>query len=489
MTDEADDLELGASPADEADSPSSRGDAPRAGTQIGDKYRIVRTLARGGMGWLVEAEHLLLHRPVAIKLLRADRRASSRGRFLREARATRALTSEHVVRVFDLGLHEGEPYIVMELLQGVDLEQLVADRGPLPVEEAVDYVLEACVAVVEAHELGIIHRDLKPANLFSTRVGQTPLIKVLDFGISKVADRDEEDDPDATAENAMLGTPHYMPPEQLRNPTKIDERADVWALAVTLFHLLTGEHPFSGTTSREVAAAVFTETPRRLGEALANVPEELAQTVERALAKRPAERIPSVATLARRLAPFGSERASRALQRIAPESESDAPVAAVADVARSHTTTEAGVATNTESKSTTAPAQDERRWRRFGWVVAASACVGLIVWGLSGGEDSIEGNPDRRELGAESAGPPAPAPKPAPATTAPSLELEPGPSPAVSESSSRAAPPRPAAADTKGPLRVRVAPNGSDSGLPNPDPTSTPSAPPALDIDGVPIVE
>ena len=290
--------------------------APPAGTVLADKYRVVGALGSGGMGCLVKAEHLFLKKTVAVKFLQANHGASAERRLFREARAAQALSSENVVRVFDLGVHEGAPFIVMELLEGTDLAARVRRDGPLAVEDAVDGILEACVAVAEAHAIGIVHRDLKPANLFWTRTATLELVKVLDFGISKVPDPVGETDCEKTAEDAVLGTPYYMSPEQLRNPAKIDARTDVWSLAVTLFHLLSGEHPFSGETPREVTATIFTDPPRDLRALRPEVPVELWAVIEAALAKRPEERTPSVAALVDDLVPFASKRGRLAAERV-----------------------------------------------------------------------------------------------------------------------------------------------------------------------------
>src|SRR5262249_27215765 len=150
---------------------------------------------------------------------------------------------------------------------------LVAREGPLSVERAVDSVLEACVAVSEAHALGIIHRDLKPANLFLAQTATQSIVKVLDFGISKTLEPAGDDDPEKTDEHTVLGSPYYMSPEQIRNPSNVDGRTDVWALAVTLYHMLTGEHPFPGGSVREVTAAIFTDAPRDPRDIRPELPE------------------------------------------------------------------------------------------------------------------------------------------------------------------------------------------------------------------------
>ena len=263
------------------------------------RYLLTREIAAGAMGRVFEAEHVVLGRRVAIKL--ASSRPSPRvcQRMLQEARVVQRLTGEHVVRIFDVGFLGGLPYIVMELLEGSDLARLVASRGPLPVPEAVGYVLQAAAGIAEAHAAGVIHRDVKPANLFLTRGG---VVKLIDFGISKLAE--PLPSVSLTEERALLGSPRYMSPEQLRNPVRVDERSDVWSLGVTLFHLLSGAHPFEGDTLNEVSASIFVDRPRDLGELRADVPARLRRAIAATLAKRPEDRTPSVAAFAASLQGF-----------------------------------------------------------------------------------------------------------------------------------------------------------------------------------------
>src|SRR6185503_12979591 len=188
----------------------------RAGDVVVDKYRIERQLGSGGMGIVLQATHLQLNQPVALKFLVDSglEPGVAAERFLREARATFRLRSEHTVRVMDVGtLPSGEPFIVMEMLVGKDFKQLLAERGPLPPGEAALYMMQVCAALSEAHALGIIHRDLKARNLFlTTRVDRSPCVKVLDFGISKLA-QDAELAP-LTQPDMGMGSPRYMAPEQ-----------------------------------------------------------------------------------------------------------------------------------------------------------------------------------------------------------------------------------------------------------------------------------
>src|ERR1019366_2077949 len=226
------------------------GSLPKVGEVIVGKYRIDRMIAEGGMGVIYEAMHLHLDELVAIKFLRADFIGTIdgeiAGRFIREARASAKIKSEHVTRVHDVGtLESGAPYIVMERLHGQDLEILVEKKGVLAIETAVDYILQASEALAEAHALGIVHRDLKPANLFlPPRADGSSCVKVLEFGISKFKNAGGE--MGITKTHAVMGSPRYMSPEQMRSSGGVDARADVWAIGIILYELFAGTVPFDG---------------------------------------------------------------------------------------------------------------------------------------------------------------------------------------------------------------------------------------------------
>ncbi|WP_437604196.1 serine/threonine-protein kinase [Sorangium sp. So ce590] len=215
----------------EAGCPASTAGIPGIGEVFAQKYCLDRSLGRGSMGAIFAAEHISLRQRVAVKFLlpRAMELPGASAPCLREARAAAAIRSEHVARVIDVGTAElGVPYLVMEYLRGRDLQQELDTRGPLPVSEAVDHVIQACEAVAEAHARGIIHRDLKPGNLFLTASATgVPLVKVLDFGLSKAADAAAEEDGKLMASEMMLGSPSYMSPEQVRCSKHVDARADI----------------------------------------------------------------------------------------------------------------------------------------------------------------------------------------------------------------------------------------------------------------------
>ncbi len=277
------------------------------GSVIGGRFRVDEILGAGGMGIVVAATHTELGHRVAIKLLRDEMVQSPTivERFLREARSVAGLRTEHVCRVSDVGrLDSGAPYIVMERLDGVDLQRAVAKQA-LPSTTAVEYVLQACVALAEAHAAGIIHRDLKPANLFVTRrLDGGPLVKVLDFGIAKAL---AETGAHLTHQSAM-GSPGYMSPEQIQSARDVDVRTDLWSLGVTLYQLLSARMPFPGATQTEIAVRVATDPPDPL-----DVPPGLHEVVWKCLEKSPVRRYASVGELMTALVPFGGPAARQHL--------------------------------------------------------------------------------------------------------------------------------------------------------------------------------
>jgi serine/threonine-protein kinase len=289
--------------------------APEPGSLIAGKYRVSRVLASGGMGVVVEAEHASLGQSVAIKFLLPEARQQPElvERFLREARAAARLHSDHVVRVFDMGTDDaGVPFMVMELLSGNDLGDELHHRGRLPVAEAVGYVVEALEAIVEAHAAGIVHRDLKPSNLFLVaKPDGGRRLKVLDFGISKVATTAA---PDAalTTTKSMLGSPGYMSPEQVRSTRSVDPRTDIWALGVILYEALSGEPAFLGETLGDIFAKIREEDLPPIRDRRPDVPEGLADVLAQALQRDRGKRIPDAATMRRQLLPFTAEGAARA---------------------------------------------------------------------------------------------------------------------------------------------------------------------------------
>ncbi|WP_433933937.1 protein kinase [Sorangium cellulosum] len=364
------------------------------GDVIAGKYRVDRVLGRGGMGMVVAASHLFLPHRVAIKLLICDDSPALMQRFLREARAAARLKGEHVVRVLDVGeLGSGVPYIVMEYLEGDDLAEVLRARGPLGVTEAADYVLQACVAMAEAHAAGIVHRDLKPANLFLTAApGGAKLIKVLDFGISKELPGSEGGAAALTQTREMLGSPVYMPPEQMRSSRSVDARSDIWALGAILYRLLVGRPPFEAPALAELILLVASAEPDPPSALRSDIPREFERVILHCLQKDPAQRPQTVADLALALVPFasagGQERAERAARILTAPPEPSRPSAAAspsgpgADSHRSDTPGPMASLLPTTRVIARTPAQSapRRTTLRVALGAAAIASSALAIW-------------------------------------------------------------------------------------------------------------
>ena len=262
------------------------------------KYRIERVLGKGGMGIVVAARHIELGQLFAIKFLLPTVLTDDEivERFSREARAASQLKSEHIARVHDFGrMENGAPYMVMEHLDGCDLKALLKNDGPLPANVAMTYLAQVCDAIAEAHAAGIVHRDLKPANLFLVRRRNgSPCIKVLDFGISKHLGVKVGD---LTRSNAMVGSPLYMSPEQITMSKGVDTRADIWALGVILYELLTGISPFKGGGAFDAISRILQDEPTPIRERVPNVPARAETVITRCLRKDREERFQCVEDL------------------------------------------------------------------------------------------------------------------------------------------------------------------------------------------------
>jgi eukaryotic-like serine/threonine-protein kinase len=285
----------------------------KEGSLLVGKYRVERVLGQGGMGIVLAARHEQLDERVAIKLMLPTMAAHGEAvtRFVREARAAAKIKGDHVARVSDVGtLETGEPYMVMEYLEGADLSKVLAHSGRLALEDAVDYLLQACDALAQAHALGIVHRDLKPANLYLTRHHDgSPLIKVLDFGVSKIASSAlAPNDSSMTRTSALMGSPLYMSPEQMNSARDVDARSDIWALGVILYELLSGEPPFNGTSLPQVCALILQGPTPDIRTSVPQLPEGVVAALYRCLERDPARRFASVAELFTALAPFAPTR-------------------------------------------------------------------------------------------------------------------------------------------------------------------------------------
>jgi serine/threonine-protein kinase len=275
------------------------------GAVLAGKYRVERVLGQGGMGVVVAATQLDLGRLVALKFLLDDsaERAEVVARFLREARIVGALRSEHVAKVYELGqLENGAPYMAMEYLEGADLSRTLRERGPLHFAEASSFVRQACEAIAEAHASGVVHRDLKPANLFLTaRPNGGALIKVLDFGISKSLALTAAEQ-SMTKTTTMMGSPHYMSPEQMVRPKAVDLRTDIWSLGVILHELVTDDVPFHGETLAALTLNVHHEEAPVIANVNPHVPAAYQAIVTRCLQKDRERRFVSAVELSHALA-------------------------------------------------------------------------------------------------------------------------------------------------------------------------------------------
>jgi serine/threonine protein kinase len=290
------------------------------GELIAGKYLVESVIGEGGMGIVVAARHLELEQRVAIKFLLpaiAEQELAAQ-RFRREARAAARIRGEHVCRVLDVGsLEQGVPYMVMEYLDGCDLAAELMRRGRLPVEEVVDYVLQACEALAEAHSAGIVHRDLKPGNLFLAAAADgTRRIKVLDFGVSKFLIESASGSPALTKTSSLIGSPIYMAPEQFDGSKRVDERTDIWALGIVMYELCTGATPFEAETIAQLISGVLHSKPLPFSHHNLIVPEGFEELVERALSKQPQDRFASVSELATALVPYGPMHASLRASRV-----------------------------------------------------------------------------------------------------------------------------------------------------------------------------
>ena len=258
---------------------------------IDERYHVDGLVGEGGMARVLLATHVRLGNQVCIKQMHANLSGDPKcvERFMREVRASAKLKSAHAIRIYDVGVsRSGVPYMVMDHLDGCNLHQLVEAHGPLSAADVATMVAEACEAVGEAHDNGVVHRDLKPSNLFLSRRGPAPgTIKVLDFG---VASGEKGKGPDLTQPQSFLGSPQFMAPEQARCAASASPRSDVWSLGVTMYFLLTGVVPFSGTIVGGVVSAVQQGDYVPVEQLRPDVPAFLANTIRRCLAVDPLRR-------------------------------------------------------------------------------------------------------------------------------------------------------------------------------------------------------
>ena len=465
--------------------------APRSipfppGTVLAGKYRVEKLLGEGGMGWVVEATHMHLEQRVALKFMHAKNlheNPDAVARFIREARAAARIQSEHIARVFDVGtLDDGAPYLVMEYLEGQDLEGLLRGKKKLPVEQVVEYAMQACEGLAEAHAKGIVHRDLKPANLFLARLTDGSVrVKLLDFGISKLAPQPGGQDVGMTSTQALMGSPLYMSPEQLRSSKNVDRRADLWSMGIILYEMLGGTSPFEADTLPEVCARIMAEPPPPLD--MGN--RGIGAVVMRCLEKDPRNRFPDAGALAMALAPFGTPESRAIADKVArvvrssgaslPDIKTDAsgplaPLTASAASGIVQTSAQFGTVTNTKAS----------RRSPLPVVIAAGAAVvvvaiaiGIIATrGKHTQDTSIVATPPPTTVPV----PPVTATAPVPALPDPSAAASVSPPPADVTAASSAPPATAVATFSPGRLQPRTKPTTSAA---PPPPPATPTAKPA----------
>jgi eukaryotic-like serine/threonine-protein kinase len=303
----------------------------RPGDRVSGKYVVDEIIGEGGVAIVVAAQNLELDERVALKFLRPEMLNQTEivARFMLEAKAACSIKSEYVATVYDVGTYKSaddtyaSPYLVMEYLEGSDLDAVLAERGRLERREATEYAMQACEALAAAHARGIVHRDIKPANLFVMNRGGMRSIKVLDFGISKavLAGSILGNTVPLVDTISLMGSPLYMSPEQVRSASSVDPRSDVWSLGIVLYEMLTGKSPFKRASLTEICAAILEAKIPPLDEETGIVlPAGYADVVGRCLRKNPADRFQNVAELASALLPFApsrsricAERAARAL--------------------------------------------------------------------------------------------------------------------------------------------------------------------------------
>jgi serine/threonine-protein kinase len=463
---------------------------PSPGDILAGKYRIERLIGRGGMGAVFAAQHMLLNQRVAVKLLLGDLVSSQEAttRFMNEARAAAQIQGEHVARVLDIGqLPTGTPYMVLEYLEGSDLAGILQQRGTLTVAEVADYALQALDALAQAHTAGIVHRDLKPANLFlAKRHDGTSVVKVLDFGISKNLSPMTGTPQGMTNTRAILGSPEYMSPEQLRTPRGVDARTDIWSLGVILYELLTGRMPFTGESIGELFMNIMEATPPPVRTFRADVPPAFEAAIVRCMMRDPNARFQTVKELAAVLRVFASDqmRAIMAARESSPGLvASRAPIAETLPLVATGNTAAPWANTGQTGMDGPTGLPDDKRGKLVG-IIAASV-LGLVV-GIVGVSAIVKhalgtGTPAAAAGLAADSTVSAPAPTPVAPIPLAATTQDAGTSPkaqAVSPAVGQGRASSPAAPRTSPPPVVAVTPAPPPAVAPTPPPTPAPAPAP-----------
>jgi len=396
---------------------TSEGEASR---RLG-QYEIIREIGRGGMAVVYEAEHVGLKKRVAIKMLHSNSSGDSHAeaRFVREGRAAARVRHLHVVEVFDVGIDDGAPFLVMELLEGQTLADLIRERGALPIDSVVQIFLPVISAVAAAHDVGLVHRDLKPSNVMLTLQNKTTLHPVVvDFGISKAADDDEA----LTHSGTVLGTVHYLAPEQARGAKFASPLSDQYSLGVMLYECVTGQRPFAGEGQYALLHAIVTAEARPVEALNPSLPPDFAALIRRAMRRSPELRFSSLRELGQALLAFASpvERArfgaeferTAAVPEPTIESETALPLAvrepvAVEGVGVSHTV------------SRLPPRVSARRNLALGLVAGAAVTALGFAWHRQGRDAASSPPPARDAASVAAATSLAPVPPPVLSQTEP----------------------------------------------------------------------
>src|SRR6267142_4680083 len=285
-------------------------DDPLLGQTLAEKYLIEQLIKRGGMGAVYRGKHVMMDKTVAIKVLRPSLAGDDHvvARFSREAKAASRISHPHAVSVTDFGEAEnGVVFLVMEYLDGQTLKEVIRNEGQMPLDRAVEIVRQVSGALDAAHKQGVVHRDLKSENIMLSRTNGGDWAKVLDFGIAKIQQPEGARDHDITAANLVIGTPQYMSPEQCSQTGPIDARSDVYSLGVILYEMLAGRVPFTGESPTVIMMKQVQDTPPSILEARPDLPGGISGVVERALAKKPADRFQTAGELFAALSETASE--------------------------------------------------------------------------------------------------------------------------------------------------------------------------------------
>jgi serine/threonine-protein kinase len=401
------------------------------GTTLNDAYRVVRLIGEGAMGGIYEARQLRLDKRVAIKVMTRELAVNGDAllRFHREAEITSQLGHPNIISVFDFGTTQsGQPYLVMEYLEGEDLANRLHRKKTLPLRAAVRITKQVASALAETHAKGVVHRDLKPANLFLVRVQGEDFAKVLDFGISKVRAASTA----LTNASMLMGTPMYMAPEQAKGESELDHLIDEWALACITFEMLAGRPPFMGDDTSALLYQVVHEAPPRLSNFVKDLPGEVEGVILRALSKQPGDRFPDVTTFARALEAAATGRPLP----LEPRSDADLGVPGVSLTPVEVAPTLAGNPVEFARR----PMPATRGPRVLVWSIVAVAVIGG-GYGLARGAFRRPQPATATAIGAPAPAtapepadpqpPPTPAPAPAPAAAAAASDDQPASAPAV----------------------------------------------------------